>query len=422
MFIDKTNIFIKAGNGGDGAISFLRDAKTMKGGPDGGTGGNGGSIVFVADKDSNNLVDFYYTKHFRAENGENGSHQKCNGKGGKDLIIKVPVGTIVRDAETNNIIADIFYPDDRKVVLKGGNGGRGNSKFANSRRQTPDFAETGVKVQEHQVILELKTIADVGLIGFPSVGKSKILSVLTSARPKIADYPFTTLSPNLGVASYGGLNFLVADIPGLIEGASTGKGLGFDFLRHIERTRMLVHVIDISSVSGRNPIEDFKVINEELLKYSKNLSKLPQIVLLNKIDLLGGDFTPVEEFKKEYEKDYKILTFSAATREGLTEFLQTVTHMLSTLPKQEPLKADTLNLEVKDYTKFEIVKINENYYELKGDMIDEIIRGINLDNPESLAYFQKRLKSGGVFDKMKEMGIKEGDTVRVSAFEFEFVD
>lgn len=421
MFIDKTKIFIKAGNGGDGAISFLRDAFTMHGGPDGGSGGKGGDIVFVADKDSNNLVDFYYTKHFRAEDGENGGHKNCNGKYGEDVIIKVPMGTVVRDSNTNNIIADIFYPDDRKIVLKGGNGGRGNAKFANSRRQSPDFAETGEKVQEYEVVLELKTIADVGLIGYPSVGKSKILSVLTSARPKVAEYHFTTLNPNLGVASYGDVNFLIADIPGLIEGASEGKGLGFEFLRHIERTRLLVHVVDIASVDGRDPIKDFEIINAELNNYSKVLAKLPQIVLLNKIDLLNDDFSAVERFKQHYEKDYLILTFSAATRDGKTKLLQTLVEKLSKLPKQEPLKVETYNLEIKDPTKFEIVK-NNGVYELKGDMIDGIIRGINLSSPESLAYFQKRLKNGGVFDKMKEIGIKEGDTIRVSGFEFEFID
>ena len=421
MFVDKVSIHIKAGNGGDGALSFLRDRKTMNGGPDGGDGGKGGDIVFEVDKNSNNLVDFYFQKHFRAQNGENGGHRKCAGKKGEDLIIRVPRGTIIRDKETGQVVADMFYLDDRKVVLKGGMGGRGNQNFATSTRQAPAFAETGVKTKEYEVILELKTIADVGLLGFPSVGKSKMLSVLTSAKPKIADYHFTTLSPNLGVANYGGVTFLMADIPGLIEGASEGKGLGFQFLRHVERTKMLLHVVDIAEVDGRNAIEDFKVINEELQKYSKNLLNVPQIVVLNKIDLLDGDLTKVEEFKKTYGKDYKILTYSAATREGEDKLLQTIVETLSKLPETEPVPAEIFQLDRRDYTKFEIVK-EGNTFELVGDKIDEIIRGVNLDEPESFAYFQNRLRDDGVIDALKQKGLKDGDYVRVGNFEFEYWD
>lgn len=422
MFVDKTRIFLKAGNGGDGSISFLRDRTTMTGGPDGGNGGKGGDIVFVTDEGNNNLVDFYYTKHYRAENGCNGSHFKCAGKSGKDLIIKVPQGTVVKDAENGNIIADMFEKDKKVIILKGGEGGRGNAMFANSRRQSPAFAETGEKTKEYAVDLELKSIADVGLIGFPSVGKSKILSKLTSAKPKIADYHFTTLTPNLGVSSYGGQNFLIADIPGLIEGASEGKGLGFEFLRHVERTRMLVHVIDIASVDGRNPIEDFVVINTELEKYSKQLSKAPQIVVLNKIDLLNGDRTMIEEFKSTYGKDYKILEFSAATLEGKNEFLQAIVNTLANIKPLEPLQVETFSLDKRDFTKYEIVKNSDRSFEVKGDLIDDLIRGIILEEPESLAYFQKRLKWSGVHDKLIEMGIKEGDIVRIGAFEFEFFE
>ena len=421
MFVDKTRIYLKAGNGGDGSVSFLRDRTTMTGGPDGGNGGKGGDIIFEVDTGSNNLVDFYFTKHFRAENGVNGGHLNCNGKAGKDLIIKVPQGTVVKDADNGNIVADMFDKNTRVVVLKGGEGGRGNAMFANSRRQAPAFAETGEKTKEYAVDLELKTIADVGLIGFPSVGKSKILSVLTSAKPKIADYHFTTLTPNLGVASYHSQNFLIADIPGLIEGASEGKGLGFEFLRHVERTRMLVHVVDIASVDGRDPIEDFKVINEELKKYSFELSKAPQIVVLNKIDLLAGDNEKIDEFKKAYGKKYKILTFSAATLEGKDELLKTIVETLSLIKPLEPLKAETFSLDKRDFTKFEITKEN-NVYVVSGDLIDDLIRGIILEEPESLAYFQKRLVWSGVHDKLVKMGVKEGDTVRIGAFEFEFFD
>lgn len=421
MFVDKTRIFLKAGNGGDGSVSFLRDRTTMTGGPDGGNGGNGGDIVFVTDTGLNNLVDFYYTKHFRAENGVNGGHLKCNGKAGKDLIIKVPQGTIVKDAENGNVVADMFDKDAKIVILKGGEGGRGNAMFANSRRQAPAFAETGEKTKEYAVDLELKTIADVGLIGYPSVGKSKILSKLTSAKPKIADYHFTTLTPNLGVASYGSQNFLIADIPGLIEGASEGKGLGFEFLRHVERTRMLVHVVDIASVDGRDPIQDFVVINNELEKYSKSLAKAPQIVVLNKIDLLNGDMTKVDEFVKTYGDKYTIIPFSAATLENKDKVLQKIVETLSKIKPLEPIKAETFSLDKRDFSKFEIVKEN-GVFVVSGDLIDDLIRGIILQEPESLAYFQKRLKWSGVHDKLVSMGIKEGDIVRIGAFEFEFFE
>ena len=419
MFVDKVAIHIKAGNGGDGALSFLRDRKTMNGGPDGGDGGKGGDVIFEVDKNSNNLVDFYYQKHYRAENGENGGKRHCAGKSGQDLIVKVPRGTIVREKDTGRVICDMFYPDDRKVILKGGLGGRGNQNFATSTRQAPAFAETGIKTKEFEVVLELKTIADVGLLGFPSVGKSKILSVLTSARPKIADYHFTTLSPNLGVANYGGKTFLMADIPGLIEGASEGKGLGFQFLRHVERTKILLHIVDIAEVDGRNAIEDFKTINEELEKYSKNLVGVPQIVVLNKIDLLDGDMTKVNEFKNVYGLDYTILTYSAATREGEKELLQTIVEELSKIPDREPEKVEVLQLDKRDLTKYEIIK-QGNTYELVGDKIDEIIRGVNLDEPESFSYFQNRLRDEGVIDRLKKSGLKDGDYVRVKTFEFEY--
>ena len=419
MFVDKVTIHIKAGNGGDGALSFLRDRKTMNGGPDGGDGGKGGDIVFEVDKNSNNLVDFYYQKHFRAPDGENGGKRRCAGKKGEDLVIRVPRGTIIRDKETGRVIADMFYLDDRKVVLKGGLGGRGNQNFATPTRQAPAFAETGVKTKEYEVVLELKTIADVGLLGFPSVGKSKILSVLTSAKPKIADYHFTTLSPNLGVSSYGGKTFLLADIPGLIEGASEGKGLGFQFLRHVERTKILLHVVDIAEVDGRSAIDDFVVINQELKKYSKNLLDVPQIVVLNKIDLLNGDMSKVDEFKKKFGKDYKILTYSAATRENEDELLQTIVETLSKLPESEPLPTEIFELDKRDFTKYEIIK-QGNTYELFGDKIDEIIRGVNLNEPESFAYFQNRLQNEGVIDALRQKGMKDGDFVRVGTFEFEY--
>ena len=419
MFVDKTEIMIKAGNGGDGAISFLRDKNTMNGGPDGGNGGNGGSIIFEVDPGLNNLVDYYYTKKFKAENGVNGGHLKCAGKNGKDLIIKVPQGTIVKD-EQGNIVADMFSIDQKTVILKGGKGGRGNYNFATPRRQAPSFAETGVKTKEYTVTLELKTIADVGLIGYPSVGKSKLLSILTSAKPKIADYHFTTLSPNLGVCNYFDQNFLIADIPGLIEGASEGKGLGFDFLRHIERTRILVHVVDIASVDGRDPIEDLVVINNELKNYSKSLSKVPQIVVLNKIDLLEND-EKIQEFKKAYGKDYKILCISAATRQNIDELKKEIVNTLNSLPKLERIKADVVELDKQDKTTFEVTK-DGAVFVVYGGYVDELVRLINLADPESVAYFQRRLKTDGVIDKLILMGLKEGDVIRFGSREFEYFE
>ena len=419
MFVDKTEIMIKAGNGGDGAISFLRDKNTMNGGPDGGNGGNGGSIIFEVDPGLNNLVDYYYTKKFKAENGVNGGHLKCAGKNGKDLIIKVPQGTIVKD-EQGNVVADMFNIDQKTVILKGGKGGRGNYNFATPRRQAPSFAETGVKTKEFTVTLELKTIADVGLIGYPSVGKSKLLSILTSAKPKIADYHFTTFSPNLGVCNYFDQNFLIADIPGLIEGASEGKGLGFDFLRHIERTRILVHVVDIASVDGRDPIEDFVVINNELKNYSKSLSKVPQIVVLNKIDLLEND-EKIQEFKKAYGKDYKILCISAATRQNIDELKKEIVNTLNSLPKLERIKADVIELDKQDKTTFEITK-DGAVFVVYGGYVDELVRLINLADPESVAYFQRRLKTDGVIDKLMLMGLKEGDIIRFGSREFEYFE
>ena len=420
MFVDKTSIHVKAGNGGDGSVSFLRDERTMNGGPDGGDGGKGGDIIFECDKSQNNLVDFYYHKFYRAENGANGGHRNMSGKKGVDLVIKVPCGTIIRDAETDQIVADMFYPTDRKVLLKGGLGGRGNQHFATPTRQAPGFAETGIKTKEFVLVLELKTIADVGLIGFPSVGKSKILSAITNARPKVADYHFTTLSPNLGVSTYGGKSFLVADLPGLIEGASEGKGLGHQFLRHIERTRMLLHVVDIAQVDGRDALDDFEKINQELAKYDENLTKIPQIVVLNKIDLLNGDYTKINEFKEKYGKKYKILTYSAATRENQNELLKNIVTELQKLPEPEPMLPEIFEIDKKDMTQYQIIK-QDNVYEISGNKIDAIIRGVNLDDPESFAYFQHRLEDEGIMDNLRAQGLKDGDYIRVDNFEFEYV-
>jgi len=422
MFVDKTRIYIKAGNGGDGKVNFYRDTFTMHGGPDGGDGGKGGDIIFEADEGLNNLVDYYYTKKFHAGNGENGGASKAYGKSGEDVIIKVPCGTIIRDAETGKVIADMFTHGERQVVLRGGLGGRGNSKFANSRRQSPTFCETGEKTKQYAVDLELKTIADVGLIGFPSVGKSKILSVLTSAKPKIAAYHFTTLSPNLGVVNYYDKSFVIADIPGIIEGASEGKGLGLEFLRHIERTRILLHIIDIAGVDGRDPVEDFVIINEELKKYNPMVAKSPQIIVLNKIDLIYDDRSKVDEFKQKYGKNYKIIEFSAATRVGLEELLKTIISEIEKLPAKEREITEIYELDKKDYTSIKIDKDSDGTFIVSGGLIEKMSRGIILDDPESFAYFQRRLKQNGIIDELLKQGLKEGDTVRIGSYEFEYIE
>lgn len=422
MFIDKTRIYIKAGNGGDGKVGFYRDTFTMHGGPDGGDGGKGGDIIAEADEGLNNLVDYYYTKHFKAENGANGGSSNAYGKSGEDLILKVPCGTIIKDAETGRVIADMVENRSRKVLVRGGQGGRGNSKFANSRRQSPTFSETGEKTKEYAVDLELKTIADVGLIGFPSVGKSKILSVLTSAKPKIAAYHFTTLSPNLGVVKYYDKSFVIADIPGLIEGASEGKGLGFEFLKHIERTRILLHIIDIAGVDGRDPVEDFKVINDELRKYNEEVANNPQIIVLNKMDLIYDDFSKVNEFKSVYGDTYKIIEFSAATRQGVDELLNVLIDEIAKLPQKSHEYTEIYELDKRDYTSFEISRDDDGTFVVSGGLIDKMSRGIILSEPESFAYFQRRLKQEGIIDKLLEEGLQEGDNVRIGAYEFEYIE
>ncbi len=421
MFIDKVKIFIKAGNGGNGIVSFHREKYVQRGGPDGGNGGKGGDIIFKVNKDLNNLVSFHYSKHFRAENGLSGEKKNCNGKDGKPMIIQVPKGTLVRDAETNKIIADLYYEDKDYVILKGGKGGKGNAFFATSTRQSPHFSQSGEATKEYAVILELKTIADVGLIGFPNVGKSTLLSTVSSARPKIANYHFTTLTPNLGVVKYYEHSFVVADIPGLIEGASDGTGLGHDFLRHIERTRMLVHVVDISGIDGRDPYQDYLVINDELKKFNEELAKLPQIVALNKCDLLVDD-QPIKDFMSKIDKDVQVIQISALNRKNIQELIKQIYELLKTLPIPEPIPVEDYNFDEKDTTSIDIVKHGEGYYEIVGGYIDNLIRGVVLSDYESQAYFQKRLKDDGIIDMLKQKGAKEGDTVRIREIEFEIVD
>lgn len=420
MFIDRALITIKAGDGGNGITSFIHYKGKVNGGPDGGDGGKGGDIIFVADKHLSNLSDYYYKTKYVAENGEPGGAKDCFGKSGKDLVLRVPLGTVIRDKETGGIIADMFTDGQSKVVLVGGDGGKGNHRFANSRRHTPHFSQTGEKTEAKKVLLELKTIADVGLVGFPNVGKSTILSKVTKARPKIANYHFTTLSPNLGVVDYYDNQFVMADIPGLIEGASDGAGLGIEFLRHIERTRMLVHVVDISGVEGRDPYEDYLKINQELKKYSKELPKLKQIIVANKTDMYGAD-EKLKEFKEKIKRKHKIIPVSAITGEGLDVLKKSIYEVLEKLPPVKPLEFEEFNYVKPDRLEYEIFKEGETFV-VVGTLVDVLKRNVVLDDMNSLAYFHKVLRDRGIIKELREMGATEKSTIIIGDEEFEFVD
>lgn len=423
MFVDYVKIIIKSGDGGNGAKTFRREKYVAAGGPDGGDGGDGGSIYFEVDKDANTLINFRYNKKYKAENGENGSGNRCFGKSGKDLILKVPKGTVIKDFETGKFICDLSEDNQRELVLKGGKGGKGNVHFATSTRQAPDFAIDGENGREIEVVLELKSIADVGLVGFPNSGKSTLLSKVTAARPKIADYPFTTIDPNLGVVkTLSGDSFIIADIPGLIEGASEGVGLGIKFLRHIERTRVLLHLIDVSGLNGRKATEDFYKINEELKKYSDKLISKKQIVVANKIDIMQ-EKTELENLRKiAKERNLDFFEISGATKQGVNELMNYVAETLKSLPKENIFDNDykviyTLEDEENDFT---IEKIGENEYYVSGSAIERLMRRVNIGDNESFAYLQKMLKKLGVEDALKEKGICEGDTVRILEWHFEY--
>ena len=410
MFTDYTKIIIKSGNGGDGAITFRREKYVAAGGPDGGDGGRGGNIYFRVDPNANTLIDFRYTKKFKAQSGENGSGGHKYGKSGEDLYINVPIGTIIKDAETGKIVADLSKEGQEELVLKGGRGGKGNSHFATATRQVPRFAQAGEEGEEKEVILELKLLADVGLLGFPNVGKSTFLSVVTDAKPKIANYHFTTIEPNLGVVKLqSGDSFVIADIPGIIEGASEGVGLGIQFLRHVERTRLLLHVIDISGIEGRDPVQDFYTINEELKSYSEKLSTRKQIIVANKIDVMQDD-TSLKELEE------------LAKKEGL-ELFKRVSEVLKTLPKEEIVEAEervvyTLEDDKDDFT----VSKEGDTFVIEGKTINRLMGRINIDDNESMYYFQKNLKSLGIEDELKRQGIKEGDYVKILNWTFEWYE
>lgn len=424
MFVDQAKIYIKAGDGGDGAVSFHREKYVAAGGPDGGDGGKGGDIVFVVDDNISNLIDFRYKRKYVAEKGQNGGAKNCSGRNAPDLVVKVPRGTVVREIKSGRILADLST-DEPAVIAHGGKGGRGNAHFATSTRQIPKFAKPGFRGDEYEVMLELKLIADVGLVGFPNVGKSTLISVVSAAKPKIANYHFTTLTPVLGVVKIEeGKSFVMADIPGLIEGASEGVGLGHEFLRHVERCRLIVHVIDVSGSEGRDPIEDFKAINHELENFSMELAEAPQIVAANKSDMA----TPEQiERLRNYVEDQGLLFYeiSAATTKGTKELMYGVWERLSVLPPVKQFEAQPLTKEELDdklISKKDFrVTVEDGVYFVEADWLLDILRTANMDDYSSLQYFQNVLRTSGIIDKLEEMGIEEGDTVSIFDFEFEYL-
>lgn len=424
MFIDIANIHVKAGNGGNGSIAFRREKYIPMGGPEGGDGGNGGSIILVADEGLRTLMDFRYQKNYKAQSGEDGRGRQQFGAGGKDTILKVPVGTLVKDQETGIVLADLKENGQSFVVAKGGRGGRGNVKFKNSIRRAPHFAEPGTKGVERDITLELKLIADVGLAGFPNVGKSTILSIVTSAKPKIANYHFTTLRPNLGVVNVGvGQSYVLADIPGLIEGASSGAGLGHEFLRHVERTKLLLHVLDASGQEDRDPVDDFYKINDELNKYSERLSYKKQIILLNKMDLPNSKEN-AERVRKEFGDKYDIYEVSAATGEGL-ELVKKVAYEQLLKIEDEIEFVDQYEVErlldKKERDTIVVKKENELYI-AEGEFLERLVNFTNFDDYESISNFQKVLIDKGVIEKLRNLGAKEGDSISVCGVEFDFVE
>ena len=419
QFLDKVRIVIKAGSGGDGCSAFHREKFVMKGGPSGGDGGNGGNLVFRADPGKNTLLEFRYQRFYRAENGEKGKAKMQRGKDGEALVISVPVGTVVRDVQTGTILADMSEAYKERTVLKGGRGGKGNARYATPTHQAPTFAQNGVKTDEREVELELKTIADAGLIGLPSVGKSSILSVLTAAKPKIAAYHFTTLTPNLGVAEHKGRSFVLADIPGLIEGAAEGAGLGHDFLRHIERTRVLIHVLDAAGSEGRDPLEDFEKINGELAKFSEALGQLPQVVAANKMDL-----PEAQEHLARIQPlpGHRVYPVSAATGEGFDALLDGIIELLSKLPPVLVYEEEELELSQTYAPGFTLRRDDDGAYVLEGGQVQKLLDTTDPNSQESMRRFQQILIKSGMISALREAGAKEGDTIRLGGWDFDFVE
>jgi GTPase len=422
MFIDYAKIFVKAGDGGNGKVSFHREKYVPAGGPDGGDGGNGGNVVVVVDEGLRTLVDFRYKRKYAADSGDHGGSANCTGRSAEDLVIKVPPGTIIKDQVTGRVLADLTRADQTAVIAKGGKGGKGNQHFATPTRQVPNFAKSGSEGEDREILLELKLLADVGLIGYPNVGKSTMLSMVSAAKPKIANYHFTTIIPNLGVVSLGpGSSFVLADIPGLIEGAHEGVGLGHEFLRHAERTKLLIHVVDISGIEGRDPVEDFAVINKELAQYSPVLATRPQIVAANKIDLPGAEENLTRFRYALEEQGHKVFPISAATNQGLRELMFYAGDRLKELPetiltapeeKEVVYTAD----EEKPFT----IRRENDVYLVEGRWVRKVVGSTNFNDTESLQYFQRAIKNKGVIEALEQMGIAEGDTVSMEGFEFDY--
>lgn len=432
MFVDRAKIYIKSGKGGDGAVTFRREPFVPEGGPDGGDGGRGGDVIFMADRNLRTLMDFKYKKKYEAEAGQNGMKKKRFGKAGENLIIKVPLGTVIIDEESGLVMKDLTEDGESFVAAKGGRGGRGNTNFKNSVRQAPNFAEAGGTAKERNVILELKLIADVGLVGFPNVGKSSLLAVATSAQPKIANYHFTTIDPNLGVVQIYDNSFVMADIAGIIEGASEGLGMGFKFLKHIERTKVLIHVVDVSGSEGRNPIEDFDKINKELEAYSPRILKKPQLVAANKIDMIDEDDPQYLEFKKYVEDlGYKVFPMSAPLNLGVHEILNAALQELKRI-EENPELAEEDTTEYFDFESedndptYRDIRCNyneaEDVYELSGKQLSKIFKSTNFNDMGSLRYLYKYIEKKGAIEELKEMGLEEGDIIRIEDYDLEFWD
>lgn len=422
MFVDRVKIHVKGGNGGNGMVSFFRAKYITHGGPDGGDGGRGGDVIFVGDESMGTLMDFRYKRMFKAGNGQDGGKRNCFGKDGESVVIKVPVGTVIREAESGKIMADITKHGEEKILIHGGKGGKGNQHFATPTRQAPRYAEPGRVAKEYDVILELKLIADVGLIGFPNVGKSTLLSMVTNANPKIANYHFTTLAPNLGVVEgrYGD-SFVLADIPGLVEGASEGVGLGHAFLRHVERTKVFIHVVDAAGVEGDDPVENVRKINQELEAYNPELMKRPQVIAANKTDIPGSEEN-VESLKEAYEKEgFEVFPISAATNKGLDELLTKVAEILKNYPEdivfeEEYEEYDEVAVDQEPFT----IEVEDEVYVVRGVGVEKMIGYTNIDTEKGFAFFQRYLKEKGIIEALEEKGIQEGDTVRIYDMEFEF--
>lgn len=428
-FSDKATIRIRSGDGGDGHVSFRREKYVANGGPDGGDGGRGGDLIFEVDPGINTLSDFRYKQKYFAGNGEPGGKRRCHGADGEDLVVKVPAGTIIREASTGQVITDMSYENEREVILKGGRGGKGNMNYATPTMQAPKYAQPGKPGIELEVILELKLIADVGLVGFPNVGKSTLLSNVSNAKPKIANYHFTTLDPNLGVVDLKGGGFVIADIPGLIEGAADGVGLGHDFLRHIERTRVIVHVVDAASVEGRDPVEDIRAINKELAEFNEELTKRPQIIAANKLDCLYGTDreNAVKKLKDEFEpQGIPVMPISAATKEGVTELLYKIKQLLDKNPGERIVYEREYEIKLPDLSEepysVYLSEDEEDTYIVEGPRIERMLGYTNLDSERGFEFFQKFMKENGIIDELLELGMQEGDTVKLYGWQFEYYE